>query len=387
MLRTVSVLLAMLLAVIALGAEAQLPSAARPPQLAVASHYLADFATGTMLAQNDADTPVPPASLTKLMTAYVVFEALAAGRIHLEDEAPVSEKAWRTGGTRMFIDVNSRVKVDDLVHGMLIQSGNDASVALAELVAGSVPAFVALMNDRAAALGMHSSVFRNPTGLPARGHVSSAHDLAILARALIEQFPQYYGLYAQRQFTYNGITQHNRNALLARDPSVDGMKTGHTAAAGYCLVTSAQRDGMRLIAVVLGATTPKARNDGAEKLLNWGFANYETHKLYVKGERLTAVRIRGALPDSAPLGITRDLYVTIPRGQYAALAADMRLAGALAPPLTRGTEVGELQVSFAGSPLAAVPLVALENVQPGGVLTKVLDQVSSWWGEAEAAPP
>lgn len=346
--------------------------ATAPPRVAATEHYLVDYASDTVLSEGDADEPVPPASLTKLMTAYVVFEALEAGKIRLDDEALVSKKAWRTGGSRMFIDVNSHVRVDDLVHGMLIQSGNDASIALAEHVAGSVEAFVALMNERAAALGMQSSVFKNPTGLPARGHVSSAHDLAILARAIIATFPKYYGLYAEREFSYNGITQQNRNALLARDLGVDGMKTGFTDAAGYCIVSSAQRGGMRLIAVVLGATSPKIRNSGAQALLQYGFANFETHRLYAAGEPVSAARVPGGSPETAPLGLEHDLFVTIPRGTYAALAATTDLTAQLTAPLREGTRVGEMRVSFEGNPLTSLPLVVLKPVLQGGVWTKVV---------------
>ena len=342
------------------------------PRVAATEHYLVDYASNTVLSASGADEPVPPASLTKLMTAYVVFEALEAGKIHLDDEALVSKKAWRTGGSRMFIDVNSHVRVDDLVHGMLIQSGNDASTALAEHVAGSVEAFVALMNDRAAALGMKSSVFKNPTGLPARGHVSSAHDMAILARAIISTFPKYYGLYAEREFSYNGITQHNRNALLSRDLGVDGMKTGFTDAAGYCIVSSAQRDGMRLIAVVLGAKSPKIRNNAAQALLQYGFANFETHRLYAAREPVGAARVSGGSPETASLGLEHDLFVTIPRGTYAAIAATTDLTAQLIAPLREGTPVGEMKVSFEGNPVTSLPLIVLKPVLEGGVWTKVV---------------
>ena len=330
------------------------------PRVAATEHYLVDYASNTVLSASDADEPVPPASLTKLMTAYIVFEAL------------VSKKAWRTGGSRMFIDVNSHVRVDDLVHGMLIQSGNDASIALAEHVAGSVEAFVALMNEKAAALGMQSSVFKNPTGLPARGHVSSAHDLGVLARAIISTFPKYYGLYAEREFSYNGITQQNRNALLARDLGVDGMKTGFTDAAGYCIVSSAQRGGMRLIAVVLGAQSPKIRNSAAQALLQYGFTNFETHRLYAAGEPVSAARVTGGSSETAPLGLEHDLFVTIPRGTYAALAATTDLTAQLTAPLRAGAQVGEMRVSFEGNPLTSLPLVVLKPVLEGGVWTKVV---------------
>ncbi len=349
-----------------------------PPKLGFKSHYLVDFDTGTVLAQSDADESLPPASLTKLMTAYVVFSALRDGRIRLDDEAPISEKAWRTGGTRMFVEVGSHVKVEDLIHGMLIQSGNDASVALAEHVAGSVDAFVDLMNAKAAALGMSGSSFRNPTGLPAKGHVSTAHDLATLAAALIREFPDYYGLYSQREYTYNGIRQHNRNALLWRDPSVDGMKTGHTEAAGYCLVTSARRDGMRLIAVVMGADSPRARTEGGERLLDYGFDAYETRKLYSAGEQISVARVWGGQPEVTPLGLARDLFVTIPRGRYGQLSASMDLDTQLVAPLDEGATVGEIEVRLAGDPLSNVPLVVLSHVVEGGLWTKVVDQIDLW---------
>ncbi|HZF28321.1 MAG TPA: D-alanyl-D-alanine carboxypeptidase family protein [Gammaproteobacteria bacterium] len=349
--------------------DSQVPA---PPRLGFGSYYLVDYATDRVLAESLADEQVPPASLTKLMTAYVVFKALEAGEIDLHEQVPVSVRAWKTGGTRMFIDVNSRVEAEDLIRGMLIQSGNDASVALAERVSGSVEAFVERMNSTAAALGMRNSVFRNPTGLPARGHLTTPHDLAIVAKAIIREFPAYYGLYSEREFSYNGITQHNRNALLARDPSVDGMKTGHTEAAGYCLVSSAQRDGMRLIAVVLGATTPKARNDGAQKLLEYGFANYETHKLYAAGQELGVARVAGGSLDAAGLGLTNDLYVTIPRGSYDAVAASMDVGEQLVAPLPQGTAVGAVNVSLGGAPLSHASLVTLKPVTEGGVWTKLV---------------
>jgi D-alanyl-D-alanine carboxypeptidase (penicillin-binding protein 5/6) len=350
-----------------------------PPKLPFRSHYLVDFATNTVLASSAPDIEAAPASLTKLMTAYVVFKALATERIRLDERAHVSEKAWRMRGTRMFIEVNSDVLVEDLVRGMLIQSGNDASVALAEHVAGSVDAFVAEMNDTAQALGMRNSMFRNPPGLPARGHSSTARDLAVLARAIISEFPQFYGLYAEREFTYNGIAQHNRNALLWRDPSVDGMKTGFTDAAGYCLVGSAERDGMRLIAVVLGAPTPRARNDGAAKLLEYGFANFETHKLYTAGQELDAARVWGGELEYTALGLAEDIYVTIPRCAYAKLAASMNVMAELAAPLVRGTQVGEVKISLAGDELVKSPLIVLTNVLDGGVWARMRDELSLLW--------
>jgi D-alanyl-D-alanine carboxypeptidase (penicillin-binding protein 5/6) len=370
--------IAVLIALSATAAAAQEAKVSAPPKIAAASHYLVDFSTDTVLAASNADDEVEPASLTKLMTAYVVFKALDAGRIDIDDEALVSKKAWKTGGSRMFIDVNSHVKVADLVRGMLIQSGNDAATALAEHVAGSVDAFVAEMNLEADALGMKRTVFRNPTGLPARGHYSSAHDMAIVAKAIISTFPTYYGLYAEREFSYNGITQHNRNQLLWRDPTVDGMKTGYTDGAGYCMVSSAVREGMRLIAVVMGGKTPKIRNDAAQALLNYGFGNYETHRLYTAGEALSSARVWGGQPDVAPLGLDHDLFVTIPRGRYDALAASMNVTTQLVAPLALGAPVGEVKVSFGGAPLSTLPLVSLKPVVAGGLWTKVMDEISLW---------
>jgi len=369
----------LLIVAVAARVAAQEPAAAAAPKLAFKSHYLVDFATGTVLAESAADVQLAPASLTKLMTAYVVFGAVESGRIHLDDRAHVSEKAWRMRGTRMFIEVNSDVVVEDLIRGMLIQSGNDAAVALAEHISGSVDAFVAEMNDAAQKLGMQNSVFRNPHGLPARGHYTTAHDLALLAKAIIDEFPEFYGLYAEREFSYNEIKQQNRNALLWRDPSVDGLKTGYTDAAGYCIVSSAQRNGMRLIAVVLGAPSARTRNDGTQKLLEYGFANFETRKLYSAGQELDAARVVGGDAEFAGLGIAQDVYVTIPRGTYAQLAASMKVIAELAAPLVRGTQVGEVNVSLEGRPLARSPVVVLTNVLDGGVWARVRDELSILW--------
>ena len=349
------------------------------PKVTAKSHYLVDFSTDRVLSANAADEQLAPASLTKLMTAYVVFGALESGRIRLDERAHVSTRAWRTGGTRMFIDVNSDVGIDDLLHGLLIQSGNDAAVALAEHVAGSVDAFVVEMNAAAQKLGMRNTVFKNPHGLPARGHYTTARDLAVLAKAIIDEFPDFYGIYAEREYSYNGIAQNNRNALLSRDPSVDGLKTGYTESAGYCLVSSAKRDGMRLIAVVLGAPSPRVRNDGAQKLLDYGFANFETHKLYSAGQELDNARVWGGEVEFARLGLTEDIYVTIPRGSYPKLAAKMDVLAQLAAPLVRGTAVGEVSVSFDGAPLLKSPVVVLANVLDGGVWARMRDELGLLW--------
>ncbi len=376
---TRDVCLAFLLLIAARAAAQESAAAPAPPKLDFKSHYLVDFKTDRVLAASGADVQLAPASLTKLMTAYVVFGALQSGRIRLDDRAHVSEKAWRMGGTRMFIEVNSDVRIEDLLRGLLIQSGNDAAVALAEHTAGSVDGFVEEMNAAATALGMSNSAFRNPHGLPARGHYTTAHDLAILAKAIIDEYPDFYSLYAEREFSYNGIAQHNRNALLRRDPSVDGMQTGYTEAAGYCLVTSAERDGMRLIAVVLGAPSPRLRNDGAQKLLEYGFTNFETRKLYSAGQELDNARVWGGELEFAGLGLTEDIYVTIPRGAYSRLAAKMDVVAQLAAPLVRGTAVGEVKISFAGAELVKSPLVVLTSVMDGGVWARMRDELQLLW--------
>jgi D-alanyl-D-alanine carboxypeptidase (penicillin-binding protein 5/6) len=312
------------------------------------------------------------------MTAYGVFQALDEGRIALTDQVYVSEKAWRTQGSRTFIEVDTEVGVEDLVRGMIVQSGNDASVALAEHVAGSEEAFVGLMNQYAAILGMKHSSFQNPTGLPAESHYMTARDVAVLARAIITEFQSYYKYYSEREFTYNSIRQHNRNSLLWRDDSVDGLKTGHTAAAGYCLVSSAERDGMRLIAVVLGAASAQARADAGQALLGYGFRFFETHKLYSSGEEITTARAWKGNPQLAALGLKDDLHVTIPRGQYEALSAVMDLNAGLIAPLEAGAVVGAVRVSLDGDSIIDVPLVALEQVEQAGLWTRLKDELMLW---------
>ena len=371
-------LLGLLLAVTAhaqVAAVAPIPSL---PELAVKSYYLLDAGSGKELAESAADERLEPASLTKLMTAYVVFKTLAAGKISMDDRVLVSEKAWRTGGSRMFIEVGTEVSVEDLLHGMIIQSGNDASIALAEHVAGSEEAFVGLMNEYAASLGMAATSFRNSTGLPAKEHLSTARDLAILARAVVEEFPGYYALYSEREYTYNMITQHNRNVLLWRDDSVDGMKTGHTNAAGYCLVSSAERSGMRLIAVVLGAESPEVRADAGLTLIDYGFEHFETHKLYARGEPVSEARVWKGEPATASLGLAEDLYVTVPRGQYEALSATMELDGDLVAPVERAAQVGEVRVAFRGQVLETLPLVVLQAVPEADLWTRLTDGVKLW---------
>jgi D-alanyl-D-alanine carboxypeptidase (penicillin-binding protein 5/6) len=279
----------------------------------------------------------------------------------------------------MFIEVDTEVAFGDLLRGLIIQSGNDAAVALAEHLAGSEDAFVEAMNSTALSLGMTGTTYQNPNGLPAKGHLSTARDTALLARALIEQFPQYYSLYSEREFTYNEITQHNRNALLWRDDSVDGLKTGYTRAAGYCLASSAERDGMRLISVVFGASTADARTESSLKLIDFGFAAYETHKLYSRGEAIAEAKVFKGNLDLLPVGPADDVFVTVPKGEYGSLGANAALTADLVAPLARDQAVGELEINLAGERMLTTPLVALEPVGEGWLLTRVADGVALWF--------
>jgi D-alanyl-D-alanine carboxypeptidase (penicillin-binding protein 5/6) len=350
-----------------------------PPPIDAKAFYLVDATSGTVLAESAPAEQLDPASLTKLMTAYLGFEALVRNEVTLEDRVLVSEKAWRESGSRMFIEVGTEVAIGDLLRGLIIQSGNDAAIALAEHLAGSEEAFVERMNATAKRLGMTGTHYRNPNGLPASGHVSTVQDTAVLARALIDEYPQYYSLYSEREYTYNDITQHNRNALLWRDDSVDGLKTGYTRAAGYCLVSSAERDGMRLISVIFGSSTPDARTDSSMALLDFGFATYETHKLYSRGEAVAQARVFKGNLDLLPVGPAEDVYVTVPRGEYANLAVAAAVTAELVAPLDQAAAVAELEISLAGKPLKRLPLVALEPVREGWLLTRMTDGVALWF--------
>jgi D-alanyl-D-alanine carboxypeptidase (penicillin-binding protein 5/6) len=341
------------------------------PTVDAKAYYLMDASTGTVLAESNATTQLSPASLTKLMTAYLAFEALENGSVGLHDPVTISEKAWRAPGSRMFIEVDTEVELDDLLHGLIIQSGNDAAIAIAEYLAGSEDAFVEKMNQTAASLGMDGTTYRNTNGLPASGHVSTARDMALLAQTLIERFPQYYSLYSQREFTYNQITQHNRNALLWRDANVDGLKTGYTASAGYCLVSSAEREGMRLIAVVFGATTADARTETSLALLNYGFDAYETHTLYTRGQAVARADVDHGATQELPLGPAADVVVTVPRGEYEHLAATAVLTSKLTAPLDRDQVVGQLEISLGDEPITTLPLIALQAVAEGRILSRV----------------
>lgn len=360
-------------------APAALPPIPAAPAIAARAYILVDFNSGEVLAERDADTPMDPASITKLMTAYVVFSELRKGQMALDDLVTVSERAWRTGGSRTFIEVGTRVRVEDLIRGMIIQSGNDASVALAEHTAGSEPAFAQIMTEYAQRLGMVNTQFRNATGLPAEGHYSSARDIAILAAAIIREFPEFYQFYSEREFTFNNITQRNRNQMLWRDPSVDGMKTGLTDAAGYCLVSSAQREGMRLISVLLGTASAKIRADATQALLNWGFRFYESHRIYAAGQPVTSARAWKGDGDTVELGLQRDLWVTVPRGRYDKLQATLELDTPLVAPLSTDNPVGRLRISLEGQSLAERALHPLADLPEAGFLRRVLDSVLLWF--------
>lgn len=352
-----------------------------PPSVAARAYALVDFHSGDILAQNNADQRMEPASLTKLMTAYAVFKELATGKIKLTDQASISEKAWRTEGSRTFVKVNTKVGLEDLLKGMIVQSGNDATVALAEYAAGSEESFVALMNQHAKEIGMEHSHFTNSTGLPDPELYVTAADMAKLARALIRDFPEYYKWYSVKEFTYNGITQYNRNKLLWRDTGVDGVKTGHTDAAGYCLIASAKHDDMRLISVVLGTESENSRAKESEQLLNYGFRFYETHALYAAGKPLGTARVWKGVSRDLPLGLSEDLYVTVPRGQYknltAALEVDMRIIA----PASKGERHGAVKVSLGDKVLATRPLVALQDVAQGGWWRRLVDTVKLWFAK------
>ena len=346
----------------------------KPPAIGAEAYLLVDFHSGQELAAKNIDTRLEPASITKVMTAYALFKELRGGQLSLEDLVTVSEKAWRTQGSRMFIEVGKQVSVEDLLQGMIVQSGNDASVALAEHVAGSEDAFAGLLNRYARELGMTGTNFVNSYGWPHADHYTTARDIAILARRLIEEFPDYYHWYAQRQFTFNGITQHNRNRLLWRDQSVDGLKTGHTDSAGYCLVTSAQRDGMRLITVVLGTKSEEARAVASQSLLNYGFRFFETHKLYDAGSELTQVRVWKGAEEKTPLGLGEDLYITIPRGQYDRLDASMALDSRILAPVQNGQPLGTVHVRLGEQLVAERPLLALAEVGEGSFWQRLVDE-------------
>ena len=345
------------------------------PELAAKSYVLMDAASGNILVEHNADERLPPASLTKLMTAYIATVEMKRGQIAEQDLVTVSEKAWRTGGSRMFIDVGKQVSVDDLLHGIIIQSGNDASVALAEHIAGSEEAFASMMNTAAERLQLNNTHFMNATGLPSEDHYSSAHDMAKLARAIIYEEPEHYAIYAQKEFLWNGIKQPNRNLLLWRDKTVDGLKTGHTDEAGYCLVASAVRDDMRLISVVFGTNSEAARAAETQKLLTYGFRFFETKTFYKKGVELADSKVWKGQQDTVKVGLADDLTLTLPRGQLQKMAATMVLDESVVAPVKKGDRLGVVEVRLVNEVLHTADLVALQDVEEGGFFSRFIDAI------------
>ena len=375
-------LLALLFAFAVATAHAQVP---QPPEIAARSYLLYDVTTGQVLTQKDADTPTEPASLTKLMSGYLVFQALKEKKLTLEQTLPVSERAWRTGMTgasRSFLPLNSQVRVDDLLKGMIVQSGNDATVVLAEGVGGTYEQFVAMMNRQAQAFGLKSTSFKNPEGLSAPGHMSTAHDLAVIATRLIKDYPEYLQYSSMRDFTYNKIKQPNRNLLLYRDPSVDGLKTGYTEAAGYCMINTAKRDfpngQRRLVSVVLGAASMDSRANESQKMLNWGFSAFDAVKLFDANQAVVSPQVwKGATP-TVKLGSANAVVVTVPRGEGGKLKTDVARTDPLVAPLAKGQVVGTIKVSAGGATVAEVPLAVLEPVPQAGLLGRAWDALRLW---------
>ncbi|MGF2736482.1 D-alanyl-D-alanine carboxypeptidase family protein [Marinobacter sp. DUT-1] len=373
-LRSLSVVLVLALA-LAGKAMAQTVLIPSPPQIAGSSYVLMDPKSGSIIMDENSHERLPPASLTKMMTAYIVERELDEGRISMSDMVPISVKAWKTEGSRTFVQEGTEVSVEDLLKGVIIQSGNDASVALAEFIAGSEGAFVDIMNQQAQLLGMKDTHFANATGLPAEDHYSTAYDLALLARAIINDYPENYPLYAEKHFTYNNIRQPNRNSLLWRDDSVDGLKTGHTEEAGYCLVASAKRDETRFIAVVMGTSSAQARAQEVQKMLNYGFRYYESERLFRSGQELMEARIWGGQADQVSVGLTEDVFVTIPRGSRNQLESTVDLDSVIKAPINVGDELGRVKVSLNGTVLVDEPVLALTEVPEGGLFKRLWDAI------------
>lgn len=376
-------LAALLLVSSCIVARAQVPV---PPEIAARSYLVLDVSANQTLAAKDADVAVEPASLTKLMTAYLVFDALRAKKIDLQQALPVSERAWKMPGSRMFIDPKMRVPVEDLIKGMVVQSGNDATVALAEGVGGSVERFVQLMNDQAKALGMKNTAYRNAEGLTEAGHTTTARDLGILATRLMHDFPQYMHYYAIKKYRYEGTpaaNDTNRNLLLFRDPTVDGLKTGHTSAAGYCLVATARRDfpnlaGRRVLAIVLGTASENARANEAQKLLNWGFTAFEGVKLFDANQSAATPAVWKGQSNVLKLGRFEPIVVAVPAGSAGKVQTQLSRPEPLVAPFTKGQQVGALKVTLDGQPVADVPLVVLEPVAQAGLLGRAWDAIRLW---------
>jgi len=347
-----------------------------PPELAASAYLLMDANSGKIIVSHNANEKIPPASLTKMMTSYIVESELKSGRIALSDETKISEKAWGWGGSKMFLQVNSLVSIEDLLRGLIIQSGNDAAIALAEHVAGTEKIFANVMNQYAEKLGMHNTNFVNASGWPADNHYSTAGDLALLARSIVTDHSEFYPIYSEREFTFNNITQSNRNSLLWRSPNVDGLKTGHTEEAGYCLVSSALQDGMRLIAVVTGTRNESAREQESLKLLSYGFRYYETHMLYQKADTLNVSRVWAGAIENVELGLLEDALVTIPRGDEDKLKARLEINPVIEAPVRTGDVLGTLTVVLEDQTVIERSLVALSDIPQAGFFSRILDYIS-----------
>lgn len=343
------------------------------PTIAASAYILKDFHTGKVLAENNADVKLAPASLTKIMTVYVIFNELASGHLHLDDNVTISEKAWKTSGSRMFVELGNQVKIEDLLKGVIIQSGNDASVALAEHVGGSEETFAEMMNEHASRLGMINTHFKNSDGLPVPDHYTTARDLGLLTSALIKEFPEYYRWFSQKEFTFNKITQQNRNKLLSRDESVDGVKTGFTDDAGYCLVASALREDMRLISVVMGAKDANARANENQTLLNYGFRFFESHRLYEAKKSLNEARVWKGANKTISLGLVDDTFVTIPRRLYKDLKAVVTVDKKITAPIVEGTKLGSVKVTLNNELIEEKDLVALQSVEQGNIFQRLAE--------------
>jgi D-alanyl-D-alanine carboxypeptidase (penicillin-binding protein 5/6) len=370
-------LLSLLVVTSAAAQQSQLP-VPPPPTIAAKSWVLYDFLARQVIASQNPNERIEPASLTKMMTAYLTYEALKQKRITMDQAVPVSPTAWKAQGSRMFIEPNKPVTVDELIHGMVIQSGNDACIALAEAIAGSEEVFVQMMNQQAQKLGMKNTSFVNSTGLPDPKHYTTAYDMALLAAALIREFPEHYKLNSQREFRYNNITQANRNRLLWTDPYVDGVKTGHHEAAGYCLVASAKRDSRRLISVVTGTASEAARATESQKILNYGFQFYDTVKVYAKDQTVATIRVWKGAENDVRIGFLDDFYLALPKGDAAKLRASMETRQPLMAPLALGQEVGTLTLALEDKPIGQYPLVALTNVPVAGLFGRTVDMVRLW---------
>ena len=358
----------------ALGNGPPIPAA---PKLQASGYLLVDATNGEILVEHNAEEPLPPASLTKMMTAYIAEREITEGRMSFDDQVPVSVKAWKTGGSRMFIREGTEVRLEDLLRGIIIQSGNDASVAVAEYIAGSEDVFADVMNQTAISLGMTNTQFKNATGLPQEGHYTTAKDLSILAARIIQDFPDTYPIYEEKNFTYNGIKQANRNSLLFRDPTVDGLKTGHTEEAGYCLVASAERDGFRLISVVMGTASEKAREQETTKLLQYGFRYFSGKTVFAAGEPLpeSARKVWFGEMESVDLAPTEPLYVTLPLGRESAIQATLDAPDTLDAPLEAGAVVGTVKIMLGERVLAESPVAVAEAVPEGGLFKRLMDFV------------